>query len=517
MTPRAPLFLLLLASTAACAAHDDGTENASSEVTSEDRFSPYPYEMRAITKLDDLAPKNVQIVDPANVVRDQGRIASCASHGFLGMLENQLYVERGITTDFSERFQLYANFMESGTLGGDPKVIARFPEIAADWGLLAESAYPYTALAPNAGRFTQDAAQGLAGDPNAVMVDAAIAGTKPASRARSDILQKPEFLGQLPAGPYPVTIPLDATFTDDARVPEVELDGKIYACFAKGGAASVPPEKRLALTPREVVHKCLDFDPKQYFSCALDLDALAKDAEARAGDGDECAKARAVADGVGAEMAKRGAAWLELTMRLLDRGQSVEVGVKAPKNWGTLSVWFGKGLAWGGGHAVLAVGYLTYEELGRVEEQSRGMLASGLFDELAGAVEPEFEAKRASGGLPTDPAQLRDARLATKLGKLMKDEGGLLLFRNSWGEKAGDVTIGVRGYQSMTFDFFLKSLMLVESRTNRYAAGVAWPAEGEPAACPAVAAPSDPWLAADHGASVGAFLRGVIVPTACQP
>lgn len=507
----APL-LFLLGGAVACSHATEAPAASDSEVNAP--FSPYPFEMRDIRALGRLDPFNTTIANFGSEARDQGKIASCASHGFLGMIENQLWNERGISIDLSERFQLYANFMDSKNMGSDPAVIVRFPEITSHWGILPESAYAYAEVMNNADRFEQDAAQGLSTDPNALTIDKAIEATSDRTEVRSDILQRGEFLGELPAGPYPVALPMKADLAPGALVPELEFEGRLYECFAAGGPESVPPEKRLSVTPREFAHKCLGIQPKEYFACQNDLEQIAGEAVHGLPE-DECAQARAAAEAIGAALAKRNTEYLNLTMRLVDQGQAVMVGVMSPQDWGHLSVWFGRQLQWGGGHAVV-VGYVTYDELARVEEQARGMLGQGIFDGLAGAVEPEYAAKVAAGELPSDPAARRDARIATKLGKLIKEEGGLLLFRNSWGTKVDHVEIGVQGYQSMTFDFFLKSTTLVQSRANARVAGVSWERDAGPSYCPSSALPTvDPWLAKDHTADVTAFVRGFAVPPAC--
>ena len=48
----------------------------------------------------------------------------------LGGNAKSLYaIDNGVNVDLSERYQLYSNFMHTGNLGSDPKVIERFPEI----------------------------------------------------------------------------------------------------------------------------------------------------------------------------------------------------------------------------------------------------------------------------------------------------------------------------------------------------------------------------------------------------
>lgn len=489
-----PVLCLLAACTASSTSTEE-EEAAAAAVSGED--VPYPFEMRDIRTLGALAPFGASIADFGTVARDQGKIASCASHGFLGLLENQLFNDRGISADLSERFQLYANFLAAANMGDEPAVIARFPEIAARYGILGEAAYPYADIEENAGAFSQDLAQGLTGDPDALTVDKAIAGTAHGSAERSAILQRPAFLGALPAGKFPVSLPMKAKLTAGAKVPELEFGGTLVPCFAEN------PTPKLDVTPREFAAKCLGLDASTYFTCEKDLGELGQEAEAATpGDG-SCTHITAVAERMAKEMVRRNAQRLVLTLRLLDQGQAVVVGVKAPTDFRAASVWFGRGLTWGGGHAVLALGYVTAEELQRPEEQSKGMLGSGIFDRLAAALEPEYAAKL-SAGLPPSPEALRDLRSASILGRATRAEGGLVLFRNSWGTQFEGTPIGVDGFQSMTFDFFLKSTSLVQSRKN--------PRVLTTDACTTALPTADPWLAGDQVANVAKFLTGAMNP-----
>jgi len=493
------LLALPVLTTFACSQASGPEEAESGGAVSADAFSPYPYEMRDIHALGALEPRGVTIADFGTAAQDQGDIASCASFGFLGLLENQLFNERGISVDLGERYQLFANFMETGTIGGQPKSIAQFPNFVSQYGTLPEAICPYSEVARNAVRFEADAAQGLTTDTHLPTLDVVVKDTPKASRERADILIKPEFFGRLPQGPQPVTIPLKAKFTGDAKVPEVEYGNGIYSCFSKEGAEASPPNKRFTMTPREFAHACLNITPAAYFTCAHDLDG---DFESQPG-ADDCAKAQSSLAMLPGLYAQRSTSWLNLTMSLLDRNQAVMVGVKAPSENQQLGVWSER-FPPGAGHAVLALGYTTYEELTKPEEQSRGMLGQGIFDKLAGSIEPEYLAK----ALPTDPAARRDARVASRLGRVMRAEGGMLLFKNSWGTKVGDVAIGVDGYQSMTFAYFMKALMLVQSRTTPVVRNVAWQ-DGGPDYCPSrINIPTtDPWLQANHSEIVAKGMR----------
>lgn len=68
----------------------------------------------------------------------------------------------------------------------------------------------------------------------------------------------------------------------------------------------------------------------------------------------------------------------------------------------------------------------------------------------------------------------------------------------------------------MTFDFFIRSVMLVQSRANDRVFGVQWQDAG-PTYCPTVTrTSSDPWLALDHAAR-SKEMFSARVPECAQP
>lgn len=462
-------FLPLLA--LACAATTDAdAEDSAAAVTA--RWSPYPDAIRPMQKHEPLDPQNASIPF-GDLIRDQGPIGSCASHGFVALLENQLFLERGIAVDLAERWQMYENFLETGNIGNTPDVIARYPSIVDRLGVMPEELYPYAGVAANAKRFEADAAQGLATDANEVTVDKAIAGTKDSSMARGEILRKAEYFGATPAGQYPVVIPVKAKLLPNAKVPEIEAFGKIAACFSEQGAAAEREDRRIAMTPREFAHYCLGVTPEPYFTCAPSLADAEKSVSATTPEPDatDCTATRAFFDKVATADVEAKDKLLALTTQLLDRNQAVVVGVSAPAQGGQFALWPTK-LAPGSGHAVLALGYVTAEELADPAQQGKGLLAS-LFDTLETKLEPDYAQKRAAIA-SNDAAALRDLRVASKLGQYGTSEGGLVFFRNSWGAKVGDVEIGAGGYQTMTYAYFARSLLLVSSRKVNAVAGVTW-------------------------------------------
>jgi hypothetical protein len=147
-----------------------------------------------------------------------------------------------------------------------------------------------------------------------------------------------------------------------------------------------------------------------------------------------------------------------------DLGAPIDMTAKAS------AVWPARGNLPGGGHAVTAVGYLTADDLADPTEQHRGMLqrsdgAAAIFDRLAAAMEPEAGGRIDAAAAADEPdVALRDARAQSQLGAIVRNEGGIVLFRNSWGTRLGDLPIGVDGFQSMTFEYFLVAVQLVTAR-----------------------------------------------------
>lgn len=430
-------------------------------------------------RLEPFTPSGVVVGDFGSGVRDQGHIAACASFSFLGLVENQMFNERGISPDLSERFMLYSNFLQTGTMGGDLDTIRRFPELTSNLGLMNEELYPYAEVEKNAIRFEADAAQGLATAETEVLLTDAIKSTAPMSKARSAIIEEPEYVGALPAGPYPVKLPLRATLQPNALVPQVELDGKIYDCFA----ADPSTRPRLDVTPKEAMTMCFDVDPSQYFTCGFDADAelqrISNDPSLEP-SGDQCTDLKKAADLMAAAQYEKYRHSLEIMLGLLEAGDAVMIGVHAPTAMAQ-PVWTSR-LDMGSGHAVVVVGYLSYEDLGKLSEQTKGLLGNGMFDKLIGVIDPGHLQKIAAA--PDDATKMQ-IRLSSGLGLRMKEEGGLLLFRNSWGTKApgSDTPIGVDGHQAMTFDYFARSGMtMLSRREKRLDALVSWSPDG---ACPA--------------------------------
>lgn len=505
------LPLLLIACTAAREEASDSAEANATDGTSAE-WGPYANDVRpALHRLEPFTPSGTVIGDFGSSVRDQGHIASCASFSFLGLIENQMFNERGITPDLSERFMLYSNFLQTGTMGGSVPVIHRFAELTANVGVMDEDLYPYAGVEKNAIRFEADAAQGLQTDDTQVLLTDAVKDTEPMSKARSSIIEKPEYCGALPAGPYPVKLPLKATLQPNARLPQVELDGKIYDCFATNPST----KPRLSVTPKEALKMCFDFEPAQYFTCEFDAQAELTKLDRNPDlvpSGDQCTDLKKAADLMAQAQYDKYRHSLQLALGLLEAGDAVMLGVAAPQAM-IQPIWSTK-LEPGGGHAVVAVGYVSYDDLGKVAEQSKGLLGNGMFDKLLGIVDPTHQAKIDAA---TTDAEKMEIRLNSPLGLRMKDEGGIILFRNSWGKKApgSDTPIGIDGHQAMTFDYFVRSGMIVMSRKEkRLSSFVSWASDGS---CPAETslALAGSWAKRPTNPNVTKMWRAQMVPAEC--
>lgn len=503
------LLPLLLVACSAASGEDAASSEANATDNSSASWAPYAADVRpGMVFHEPLTPSGTVVGDFGSAVRDQGHIASCASFSFLGLIENQMFNERGISPDLSERFMIYSNFLQTGTLGGSVETISQFPQLTSNIGLMNEELYPYSAVEKNYVRFDADAAQGLATDTSQVLLGDAIKDTDAMSQARSAIIEKSEYVGALPAGPYPVRLPLKATLQPNAKVREVEFEGKFYQCFASDPEAKA----RLAVTPKEALKMCFDVNPAEYFSCSFDAEKKFGELDATMqSSGDKCTDVKAAADAVAKAHYESYRHNLQIMLGLLEAGDAVMIGVRAPTAM-INPVWTSR-LDLGSGHAVVVVGYLSYEDLGKVSEQSRGILGNGMFDKLISIVDPSYPAKIAAA--TTDEAKMQ-VRLNSGLGARMKDEGGLLLFRNSWGTKApgSDTPIGVDGHQAMTFDYFVRSSMtMLGRREKRLGSLVTWADNACPTATSLKLAGA--WAEQPTNANVQQDYRKLIVPAEC--
>lgn len=465
------------------------TISIQSQANAESQNSYYPFaaQKRNLVKLGGLDLFNSNIADFSNPIRDQGAIASCASFTMMALIENQLFLERGITADFSERYHLYANFMETGTMGSNSDIITQYSSIISKWGVIPESLYPYADIQKNASRFQQDAAQNLTADPSSETIDMAIKDSTIGSQ-RSAILQKQMFLGALPRAGYPIGLPLQVkALAKGARIPEVEdrrVPGtaKIVACYSDKKEKS-----QLQVSPREFVNLCLDHDPKNYFSCQPNVQSIAETLLQSSNPAEACAEIDKNTEKEASAVIAQRQSLLKLTIQLAGLGQATLAGISAPKMGGILSVWSTK-LPPGGGHAVAILGDLTYQQLLDPKQHSLGILKDGTFDKLAKAYDVILKANgKLAGAVHSIDVQdnadtIFQKRTTSSIAKLMQAEGGLLFFRNSWGESKDAVQIGASGFQAMTFDYFLKNVSMVMSRRNKSLTGVTW--QDGPNYCP---------------------------------
>lgn len=457
-------------------------------VKAEDTYSFYPTQKRNLVRMTPMIPDNMGFIDVLNPIKDQGSIATCASHGMMALLENQMYNERGITLNLSERFHLYSTYINTSNMGTDPTVITHFPNIIAEMGLMPGPLYPYSEVLPNASRFTQDAAQGLHTAGSDDFLDTKIAKLTD-MKERSDLLQEKIYLGALPKGPYPISLPVRATnIIKGSIIPEVEdrtVPGKakVVPCFSDRAEDTM-----LTVTPKEYLNMCFDFKPEQYFGCKIDFENSADKVAQGRQIQEICKDIPKFASEITQSTFARRQSLLNLTVRLLQQKQAVFIGVKSPAQGQTLSVWYNK-LAPGAGHAVVAVGYLTADELKEKTHHAIGLLKDGTFDALSKSLDATLIAmgniKEVSYTiLPEDNAEaIYNKRLSSNLAKVILREGGVLFFRNSWGAKLDTLDIGAGGYQSMTFDYFLQNSSLVLSKQKKSMTDIQW--SPGPIVCPA--------------------------------
>ena len=157
---------------------------------------------------------------------------------------------------------------------------------------------------------------------------------------------------------------------------------------------------------------------------------------------------------------------LSTVLRSLDAQQAVFIGVDTPFQLENKAapLWHTSSFI-GSGHAVTAVGYVTAAQLADPNEQAVGLLeAPSVFDAFADEAEPGYSARVEEALLSGDPGVLAAVRTESELGQRISSGGGMILFRNSWGSQLGETRIGVDGFQSMTFAYFLARLMIVEAR-----------------------------------------------------
>lgn len=464
-------FILLSLALLGCSGPAGGPESMDTsaggkadDAGEEPRFAAYDEAPRwcgetsglCLTALGELSPLNVDF--SSGDARDQGTIASCASHSFIGMLETQLATERGILVDLSERYQLYSNFMATGNIGTNPDVIATFPEIVEAFGIMPEVSYPYEPVLENAHRFSQDLAQGLE-DEGGKTIDEVVANTAPYSRERFEVLTAADALGSLPdVGNHPVVLPVRAELLEGALVPEVEVrleDGTaaILPCFTDG-----EPELVFGVTPKEFLDACFDHEPADFYAChGVPPELVERE--------DDCSTLVGFVDGWETTLHER-IGDLATVLHSLDAQQAVFVGVDTPlllENKAS-GLWHTSTYR-GSGHAVTAVGYVTAEELADPDEQFVGLLGTpSVFDAFAVRMEPGYAERIEQALASEDPERVASVRAESMFGAGVLAEGGMILFRNSWGAELGEVEIGVDGFQSMTFTYFLSRLMLVEAR-----------------------------------------------------
>lgn len=84
--------------------------------------------------------------------------------------------------------------------------------------------------------------------------------------------------------------------------------------------------------------------------------------------------------------------------------------------------------------------------------------------------------------------------------------------------KVQDSEIGLEGNQAMTFDYFLKTGMVVQGRSQPRVGGVAWQPGAGPTYCPSAVnvAQGGEWLeSAARGEQMKSHVRKLVLPASC--
>ena len=385
--------------------------------------------------------KNITFVDWNHSIGNQGAVGSCQSFAFLGILENQVYQEQGVTLALSERYQLYSNFMEFGVLGSDPKQIEQFPQLFAKWGALPEILYPYSSVNKNSAVFEVDSAQGLQnGDVPEIV--RAIAGKE--GLARSSVLQEERFLGQLPQGSLPVSVPVLVSHIDKSRPMRYVLDNvtnEEVPCF------SITNERaKISLSAVEYAAHCLEYRSSDWI-VTNHFNALAAQISRPT-----CLDAHSFSQILTQSLEERRKSLVDLLARLvIKRAGMIAFSVPVTHEGKKSVLWDAEKRDVHAGHAVVALGFLTSDDLNNPAAQTEGFLGSGLFDQMAS----KYDTSYALPEKEWDQKKLSQHRRESAFGQRVVAEQGIIIFRNSWGDVPG-----LNGYQAMTFDYYLAHLML---------------------------------------------------------
>jgi hypothetical protein len=141
---------------------------------------------------------------------------------------------------------------------------------------------------------------------------------------------------------------------------------------------------------------------------------------------------------------------LEFVMKNLFLKRSSLLAFRVPdtREGRSSAVWMEKGNSVVAGHATVALGLVAPEDLKSLDEQDRGLLGSGLFDDLARTLDTSYPDKSVIAEM--NSSEKSDLRSSSKMGKIIESEQGAILIRNSWGEVPG-----YKGYQLLTYDYLL--------------------------------------------------------------
>jgi len=397
----------------------------------------------AIVSFTKWQEKNIELADWNNPIRNQGAIGSCQSFAFLGVVENQVFQQFGVSLDLSERYQLFTNFMEFSGMGAAPTQLSKFHLNFAKWGALPEEMYPYKFIEDNAAVFQVDSAQGLESQTEPALDQALKGVVDPLEKSK--ILQEARFFGPLPEGKPSIVLPVKALQVNEARpqrfVAVAGADEEV-PCFSEQALNS-----GTALSPSEFAKHCLAYEEKNFSVHSIyEISHSFKTLKEVCSSADN----RAIVSGL--VLRQRQEILRSILMSsILKRSSLIAMSVPDTLDGKKSVLWQSAGTTTHAGHAVVALGFLMKKDLLNLKSHFAGLLGSGLFDELAKTLDANYKLPLS----PVNEEELQRVRLDSKLGQAILTEQGIVVVRNSWGDIAGK-----GGYQALTFDYLLEHGMM---------------------------------------------------------
>jgi len=401
--------------------------------------------------------KNIEFFDRNQPYRDQGNLPTCYSFGYLGLIENELFMKSGISIDLSERYQLLTNYIALKHRGNKARTLDSYGKILNIFGAVPESLFPYSHIADrheNFSKFTEE------GEYNENYINHQIEHLEKDELLAT--LQQEQFFGKILSAPkyadQPIVrIPTKAIHIKNEKlVPMATVDGKKVACFTikNEGDTKISPKKFLKdcikITPinykvqhmgqNQLIFKTEEIVEKELFSEASELKG-ASEQEQRKALCDFLKSNRIQHSLINDEIIKDHNASLNYLLERLNQKSAMIIGLDTPNQLKDIDaeIWEDRMETGLGGHAVLALGFLTLEEFKDKQEHGSGILKKdGVFDQFAKAIEADFQVG----------SDLFYSRMNSKLSDLLHNERGFVLIRNSYGKNTG-----IDGYQLIGFKY----------------------------------------------------------------